>query len=205
MGDPAPYHAPGTERSTMPRRHAFTILDGIVLVAVMAVGLTLARNFWAFGDAASYMRDMREPQKSANLFASVSSRFVCPAMLGLLIIRLRRPRPPLRRLVAQPGLAACLAGTVAMVAGGAVVLSLTLFRTVGISSRDQTYWPIFIDRIWPAVIAAWVALILVGRWRPERSWIDRAGRALGAYWIVLGLYELGYAWGVPGCTPLIGI
>ncbi len=36
-----------------------------------------------------------------------------------------------------------------------------------------------------AVIASWVALALARRWRSERGWIDRAGRAVGLLWIVL--------------------
>ena len=36
-----------------------------------------------------------------------------------------------------------------------------------------------------AVAAAWLALAVAGRWRPERSWIDRLGRVLGVAWIVI--------------------
>jgi hypothetical protein len=35
-----------------------------------------------------------------------------------------------------------------------------------------------------AVAAIWVALALSGRWRAEKSWIDRTGRLLGWYWIM---------------------
>jgi hypothetical protein len=38
-----------------------------------------------------------------------------------------------------------------------------------------------------AVLAIWSVLGLSGAWRPERSWIDRAGRALGAYWVINGV------------------
>ncbi len=33
------------------------------------------------------------------------------------------------------------------------------------------------------VAAAWIALAFNGRWRPERSWIDRLGRGLGVFWL----------------------
>ncbi len=195
---------PGTARSVEPRRRGFTILDGIILVAVLAVGFALARNYWRGSDF-GVLRGMSDPQWTTNLVAAISSRFVCPAMLGMLIVRMRRPRPSLRRLVYQPGLAACLAGSVAMATGGAIVLSLWLFRTVSISSADSSYWPFVVGRIGPAVVTVWIALILFRRWKPERSWIDRTGCVLGAYWVLLGLYELGYYWGIPGLTPLIGI
>jgi hypothetical protein len=37
----------------------------------------------------------------------------------------------------------------------------------------------------PAVAAVWLVLALSGRWRPEKSWIDRLGRLLGAMWIMI--------------------
>jgi hypothetical protein len=35
-----------------------------------------------------------------------------------------------------------------------------------------------------AVASSWILLLMTGLWRPERSWIDRAGRALGSFWIM---------------------
>ena len=32
------------------------------------------------------------------------------------------------------------------------------------------------------------SLWLSGAWRPEPSWIDRAGRALGIYWILISVF-----------------
>jgi hypothetical protein len=37
-----------------------------------------------------------------------------------------------------------------------------------------------------AVAVSWLTIALIGRWRPEPSWVDRAGRALGCIWILLG-------------------
>jgi hypothetical protein len=34
-----------------------------------------------------------------------------------------------------------------------------------------------------AVAATWLVLATSGRWRPEKSWIDRLGRVLGIVWI----------------------
>ena len=38
-----------------------------------------------------------------------------------------------------------------------------------------------------AVAAVWTFLAVSGRWRNERSWIDRFGRILGATWILLAI------------------
>jgi hypothetical protein len=45
----------------------------------------------------------------------------------------------------------------------------------------------FVSLCGPAVAAVWLFLALSGRWRPERSWIDRLGRLLGATWIAISL------------------
>ena len=36
-----------------------------------------------------------------------------------------------------------------------------------------------------AVAAVWLVLVVSGRWRPEKSWIDRLGRALGVIWVMI--------------------
>jgi hypothetical protein len=37
------------------------------------------------------------------------------------------------------------------------------------------------------VAAVWLLLALAGRWRPEKSWIDRLGRLLGVVWIACAI------------------
>ena len=39
------------------------------------------------------------------------------------------------------------------------------------------------------ILGGWLVLILSGRWRPDRSWIDRAGTAIGAMWIAITVVE----------------
>jgi hypothetical protein len=36
----------------------------------------------------------------------------------------------------------------------------------------------------PAVVGAWLALIVTRRWRAERGGIDRIGRLIGACWLI---------------------
>ena len=46
-----------------------------------------------------------------------------------------------------------------------------------------------------AVGAVWVSLLLGGRWKAERSWIDRLGRVIGIGWMALALvYYAGVDW-----------
>jgi hypothetical protein len=50
------------------------------------------------------------------------------------------------------------------------------------------HWEFFLES--PAaygVAGAWLALALAGWWRPEPSWVDRLGRALGLGWLFANL------------------
>jgi hypothetical protein len=119
----------------------------------------------------------------------IASPFISVVMPGLLVLRLRRPRPGLRRLSRQPGAVACAAATAAMALGGVVVGARLLFVEAALNSDMRMIWSGFQVWISPAVMAAWAALILGRRWRGERSWIDRAGRLCGFYWIALSVYR----------------
>ncbi len=125
---------------------------------------------------------------------------------ALWMIRMRRPRAPWRRMISQPGLAACSVGLLVL----AVVLATHLVRWAAIwgweaivpsppgswsfspeSPLKDAWSTIYFGfaegrtRIAEAVAATWLVMLLGGWWRPEKSGIDRLGRALGAGWIVL--------------------
>jgi hypothetical protein len=69
------------------------------------------------------------------------------------------------------------------------VLRAVPFRpsTTNFYTRPESIWTIFQTGIAPAVGAAWTALIVGRRWRAEPTWIDRAGRCCGFYWIALAV------------------
>jgi hypothetical protein len=93
----------------------------------------------------------------------------------LLALRLVSPRPPVAELLRQPGLWA----SAGLVLGVALMLTLRYFQPA----------------IFPASVAlAWLGLTLSGRWRAERSWIDRSGRIIGACWLALLPPCLYFAW-----------
>ena len=50
--------------------------------------------------------------------------------------------------------------------------------------RNPSPVPLVPSEIGCAVLVAWTIQAIGGRWRPEPSWIDRAGRLLGAFWIM---------------------
>jgi hypothetical protein len=180
--------------STRDDRRRFTLLDVMILVAAAAFGALGGKLYHqdqariTIG-ASSIPTGFFEPWP----FRVVSelAPFLMAATVGLSVLRLIRPRPPWRRLVRQPGTAACLAGlyTLASVALFgllyAVVSRGLLGYTASYSLGSQFYS--FCAMFGANVTLVWLTMAALGCWRPERSWIDRAGRTLGAVAILLWL------------------
>jgi hypothetical protein len=120
---------------------------------------------------------------------------------GVLFMRLRRPRPRWRRLVQQPGMAACSAAIVPIAIALLQICRLEWqFDHVGYGdmyaprvSWESLFWDCgFQAGLW--VLAAWLALALSGRRLSEPSAIDRLGRLVGAGWLmILAVQILGTA------------
>jgi hypothetical protein len=179
-----------------PRRR-FTLVDAMILVAATAGAMAWVRaNYewrvfeltwgWYYrrGYYVEFVQDL----------IRLAWPFLLAWTLATLVLRTRPPRPAPRRLARQPGLVAGCAVVVgaAAVAWPAVVGALAgLYQIDPLTHQPASYW-VGMSRgvglpeaVGLAVTAAWLTLALGGRWRPEPSWIDRAGRALGACWIVL--------------------
>jgi hypothetical protein len=211
---------------SLSRRRPFGLLDGLILVVPVAIGCAVARPHLQHMHVIPPQEWRWRWREMTEHSERVASRFIAVTMPGLLVVRLRRPRPGLRRLSRQPGVVACAAASAAMVAGGllagaiAIVQDLPSSRagqfhlffrppppTTGTFSRPffpassfrprttslvnwpESIWMTFQAWIAPAVMAAWATLILGRRWRAESSWIDRAGRCCGFYWIALSVYR----------------
>jgi hypothetical protein len=101
--------------------------------------------------------------------------------LAFFAVRLRKPRPPLRALLRQPGTAASLAMVFGLFWGTGGLIVLFPDRV-----DSMTAAPIAVGG---AVAASWVALALSRRWKSEPGWVDRVGRALG--WIAIGTGLIG--------------
>jgi hypothetical protein len=106
-----------------------------------------------------------------NFATQGSLIFIACWSLALPLVRLRRPRPPVVEALIQPG----------AIVGLVIFLNLWGYLTLA-------YFQIFpppqvLVSTWGGGIAlAWVVLAILGRWKPEASWIDRMGRGLGVCW-----------------------
>jgi hypothetical protein len=118
--------------------------------------------------------------------------FASVITMALLFLRLLQPRPSVRRLARQPGFVACLTASLVLFVGGSMTFS-GVSRNINLPWRGlhfSDYFPYLFQpferaEVGFAVAASWLVLIVGRRWRPEPSWIDRCGRAVGAYWIML--------------------
>ncbi len=195
---------------TTPRK--FLLSDAIVLVAATAVGLAMVKPYHAtlpalnWGPPYPFDRPFAGWIKNLWFCLVLAAPFAVVWTLAILGLRLRRPRDRWSRLIRQPGLVAGLMAALVL------AVRLVGFATMCVRVIGQPRlwiwtakyaggggawvgWPPgyllfetdhFLDTmamIGVAVAASWMLLLASGRWRSERSWIDRAGRALGWFWI----------------------
>jgi hypothetical protein len=177
-------------RSNLSRR--FSVFDAVVALAAVCAGIALARatapeieTFWPGRFAA------QSPRIRGGKVIRGSLAYVLPVLAAwtpaLLFLRLRQPRPPLRRVFRQPGTVACIAATLAM--------SIELFFVVPLfafGSRFADVETLFIrysPEVSFAIIGSWSVHALTDRTRSEPSWIDLAGRITGAAWIACTALE----------------
>jgi hypothetical protein len=205
-----------------PRLRRFNLGDLMILIAAIGIATMTLRSLWqglTVGPGEGYW----SVTPSRLLVAAILSACATPLTLACLAFRIRRPRPPWRRVAIQPGTAALVACSVifafqvAEVAislalpnvypfGGTKVspirfgfgesVSLVVMRSTSGNELIGHIEPLacfgalttnFATPCGPAVAAVWLVLALSGRWRPERSWIDRLGRFLGVTWIVISI------------------
>lgn len=181
-------------RNTPPVRR-LTILDGIVLVAGAAVASMIWRHFGEaiWREAWSARRSGSWPKVNVWVAAIVAATcpFVAVAAPTLLALRFRAPRPRRRILWSQPGASACLAVILVMLFQATWNIAFDLrmqsvrlrFPLISYSPRVLGWLVVVPTEEGLAVAATWLILAVGGRLRPERSWIDRAGRAVGFYFL----------------------
>ncbi len=191
-------------------RRRFRLSDGLILIAGLAVGLGMEKAYFPRG----ILRPGRTWRSTRRGFPPylvhlhrpiviVLWSLPVPAALTLAVLaaRLMPPRPSRRRFASQPGASACL-----VVAIGVVLTLLGRLAFEGLLWLWPSSLPVPRDfhshaRILPMVLlplgfgpmilGLWINLWLGRRWRPERSWVDRAGRALGIFWM---LWSVAHLW-----------
>jgi hypothetical protein len=185
------------------------LADAMIFVAATATASWANRRTWRDLHRWPYHPD------SARVVIDHILVMVAPHLVALtiawLVARLRRPRPPLRRLVRRPGTVACLvalASLLVIVLWAATTLTMgsgfgrgyvvafgelavradrqpTIDLRPGIISGSWLF--AYMDRVSFAIAGAWLQVWLSRRWRPEPTGFDRLGRAIGWLWIGFAL------------------
>lgn len=176
----------------------FGMMDLVILVAAVAVGLALDR--WV-----QYRDEHNTPWTVYSTSASIDSNNAMAAMVfspvvtflaalsaAFLAFRLRSPRPRRRRLMAQPGF---IAGLVILASLGleSALATFPYPREITLSTSQvvpRSFDPITMlipltRRAGMELALAWSVQALVGRWRAEKSWVDRGGRAIAVAWLIV--------------------
>ena len=182
----------------------FRIVDAMILVAATACAFAIARSpstfnvFFVTGAA-----------WEMSLFRWLHRLVPFPALWTLAVWGLARfrPRPERRRLARSTG------GVAVAAAMAAVVLATVVSTIIHVAHvlQETRAIPAFFNHpiqnhgLPPfagsnleelggaAVLGAWAAMAAGRRCRLDRSWIDRAGRALGVVWIAMMLvYVYGF-------------
>jgi hypothetical protein len=181
--------------TSTPRK--FTLFDAMVLIAATAIALLPIRLFLS---SIAGISAKSHPAQILYLVL-ITDATLCPFAMSLSLavwtLRLRQPRPGLPRAFRQPGMAACTATLVYssfFVTSAIISLFLSYFAD-GVfgphmfTNFNFVIWFLLLPMamLGITVFAVWVVLWLIGAWRPEPSWIDRAGRVLGIYWVANSL------------------
>ena len=184
----------------------FRILDGMVLVAATAVGFAASHALAPELTPHDIWQALTEPVGNRPIAEVIGGYLELVAILflpnlmawsvALLILGARgwRSRPKgRRRRPPAPGTLACLAVTiVAALTAAFVLIGWALHRADAPLSSwiIEVGFEFMLNEAASAVFWCWVTLALCRRWRAEPTWIDRAGRALGVVWILVGVVPI---------------
>jgi hypothetical protein len=118
---------------------------------------------------------------------------LCAWTIALPVLRLRHPGREWRRLARQPGTAASLSAIIGWAWASVVAGWLFAFKWATSGTFPDTspwlprYFANMLSPMGMGVAIAWSFLAVVGLWRPVPDTIDRLGRVVGVYWILVGL------------------
>jgi hypothetical protein len=163
------------------RCRPFKILDAMILVAATAGGLALGRKM---------SEDPVWVYFSPSLSAWPATCFLLVWTVSFLLMRLWSPRPSLRRLMCQPGMAACCAVVVVTMIAVIATACAWVLRDLSVATAIHTeHWSDHSPHVGQAVALTWLGLLLSRRCRVEPGWIDRFGRAIGVLWLLMLLTD----------------
>ena len=164
----------------VPVRRRFGLLDVMILVAAMAVWLAASRHLASKMNRAGARGPPPRPDPHR-------ARAYRPAVVLPLVGLPLDPAPAAAALSATTLVSAWFRGLRRGGPGGGDPsngLGHPIHTRLAGWDLFDGFWRASLPFLRSAVAGAWLALIVAGCWRAERSGIDRLGRVLGACWLV---------------------
>jgi hypothetical protein len=158
------------------RARHFGILDAAILVAAVAAGCYLARTYYQEIVPLVTPRSVRRLPFVFRIIHDGCAALVAVLSAAMIVLHLRKPRPPIRGALEQPGLVGCIAST--LVFGLCILTKLpnrSLSSVLLVASIGSAY----------AITAAWFLMLFADFWNPGPGWIDRIARFLCISWLIL--------------------
>ncbi len=162
--------------------------DAMIVVVASALALSITRYVVA------EPTPLGEGGPAAYRAAFAIERWALPWLLTLawaaLAIRLRRPRPAIRRVWRQPGAVGSVLAAVASLYAGMLMLARRLKAAafgqsvMSLTSDGHLYLGMTFFYGGAMIAGGWISLVLSGRFRRRDGWIDGLGIAVGTAWIV---------------------
>jgi hypothetical protein len=189
-----------SRRAQRTAARPFGLLDLMVLVLAFGPVFLILRDRYEFYRAPSSPAVYR----TVGAILAVVNAILMGLTLAFTAFVLKGPRARLRVVLRRPGPAACVAACAAMIVMSTrmSVKSYAMFAMGGMGEMGGSFEARFVYpwlvtehvRIGVAVLGAWLALLMTRGWRPEPSWLDTGGRALGWGWLSLALFHVLLPW-----------
>ena len=162
-----------------------TLVDAMILVAATGVGLAFIRAWSPVFYTFPYTPIPPPTWIEWSSFVVPAWAFYLmplPAAWSLATVAIRslHPRPPLRLAMIQAGSAAMISASLAIALGLLYLLTDSRLRSWHLGPFEYATYSAGV-----AVGAVWVVLASGGIWKAERTWVDRLGRVLGVYWLMM--------------------
>jgi hypothetical protein len=189
-------------------RRRIILFDLMSLIAATALGLSLTQLGWPRSSVnPSLVWTLSLPFYGSNFSGYPSKTWILPVAErvapilpclatwtgAFLASRLRGPRPRRRRLFRQPGFVGAVAALSVLIIESALLIISGVIdgRFRGSNSAALAEFAanaviLLAHHAGWSVAVSWLTLALIGQWRPEPTWVDRWGRALGLTWIFVG-------------------
>jgi hypothetical protein len=185
------------------RRRNFYLLDAIVLIAATAAGIA---GYIAVGRYLEQEVQPPPPARDGEVIPFTSTLpfrvhdfcrgFPCllaASGVAVLLLKLRSPRPRLRRVFGAPGAAACLTVLVMLTVRAAELLLVWIVSVLRPLNGFTVEWmPSAIDILTsvdtaagPGIIAVWVILAVNRTLYLSRDWLEIFALAVALGWILL--------------------